>query len=110
MFNRRDKIIKKDKESKPSDLEEEVAKSLHSLEKANPGQKQHLGIIFINSVHLVDYEQADGSASQYLLVKIPHRSSAAFKKAGNLVQEHLEKHFSKTVIVVANRTIISPSG
>jgi len=31
MFNRRDKIIKK-KEEKPSDLEEEVAKSLAKLE------------------------------------------------------------------------------
>jgi hypothetical protein len=34
MFNKRDKIIKKDGQ-KPSDLEEEVAKSLHSLELNN---------------------------------------------------------------------------
>ena len=34
MFNKRDKIIKKDGQ-KPTDLEEEVAKSLHSLELNN---------------------------------------------------------------------------
>tara|TARA_B110000285_G_scaffold171380_1_gene191857 strand:+ start:180 stop:296 length:117 start_codon:yes stop_codon:yes gene_type:complete len=38
MFNRRDKIIKKDGK-KPSDLEEDVAKSLHSLELNNKGSK-----------------------------------------------------------------------
>ena len=109
MFNRREKIIKKDG-AKPSDIEEDVAKQLHSLEKNNSDKKQHLGIIFINSVQIVDFTQADGSAASYLLVKIPHRSSAAFKKVGSLVQDHLEKHYEKTVIVVANRTIISPSG
>ena len=108
MFNRRDKIIKKDGQ-KPNDIEEEVAKLIHTLEKNNSDKKQYLGIIFINSVQIVDYTQSDGSAANYLLVKIPHRSSAAFKKVGSLVQDHLEKHFDKTVIVVSNRTIISPS-
>jgi len=109
MFNRRDKIIKKDG-AKPTDLEEEVAKSLHQLELNNKALKAHLQIIFINSVHTVDYEQADGSAAQYLLVRIPHRSHAAFRKVGTLVQEHLEQQYEKPVLVVANRTIISPSG
>jgi len=109
MFNRRDKIIKKEGQ-KPTEIEDNVAKELHSLEKNNIDKKQHLGIIFINSVQIVDFTQADGTAAQYLLVKIPHRSSAAFKKVGGLVQEHLEKCYDKTVIVVANRTIISPSG
>jgi len=109
MFNRRDKIIKKDK-VKPTDLEEEVAKSLHSLELNNKNQKQHLSIIFINSVDTVDYEQADGTAAQYLLVRIPHRSFGAFKKVGSLVIEQLESQYEKPVLVVANRTIISPSG
>ena len=109
MFNRRDKIIKKDGQ-RPSDLEEEVAKQLYSLEKNNADKKQHLGIIFINSANHVDFTQADGSSAQYLLVRIPHRSSAAFRKVGQLVQDILEKHFDKTVIVVSNRTIVSPSG
>jgi hypothetical protein len=38
MFNRREKIIKKNNE-KPSDLEEEVAKSLHQLETQNKNLK-----------------------------------------------------------------------
>ena len=109
MFNRREKIIKKDGQ-KPTDLEEEIAKSIHTLERSNADKKQHLGIIFLNSAQVVDYTQADGTAAQYLLVKIPHRSSAAFRKVGKLVQEALEKNFDKQVIVVANRTIISPTG
>jgi len=42
-------------------LEEEVAKSLHSLELNKKDLKAHLSIIFINSVQNVDYEQADGT-------------------------------------------------
>jgi len=49
MFNRRDKIIKKDG-SKPTDLEEEVAKSLHSLELNYKSLKMQFTTIFINSV------------------------------------------------------------
>lgn len=109
MFNRRDKIIKKDG-SKPSDLEEEVAKQLHSIELANKSMKTSFVTIFINSVENVDFEQADGTPAQYLLVRIPHRSFAGFKKVGALIIESLEEHFDKQVFVVANRTIISPSG
>ena len=108
MFNRRDKIIKKDG-AKPTDLEEEVAKSLHQLELNNKGLKAHLQIIFINSVETVDYQQADEAAAQYLLVRIPHRSLGAYRKVGTLVQEHLEQQYEKPVLIVANRTIISPS-
>uniref|UniRef100_A0A7S3IRM5 40S ribosomal protein S7 n=1 Tax=Strombidium inclinatum TaxID=197538 RepID=A0A7S3IRM5_9SPIT len=108
MFNRRDKIIKKDG-SKPTDLEEDVAKAISSLESSNKAQKAHLSIIFINSVENVQFEQADHTSAEYLLVRIPHRSHGAFKKVGGLVQEKLEQSFEKPVIVVANRTIISPS-
>ena len=108
MFNRRDKIIKKDG-AKPTDLEEEVAKALHQLELNNKPVKAHLSIIFINSVENVDYEQQGGAAGQYMLVRIPHRSLAAFRKVGTLVQEYLEAQYEKPVIIIANRTIISPS-
>jgi small subunit ribosomal protein S7e len=107
MFNRRDKIIKKAGE-KPTDLEEEVAKTLGQLKVDDKSQEASLSIIFINGVSNVEYEQADGSSAQYLLVRIPHRSHGAFKKVGSLVQEHLEKKYQKPVLVVANRTIISP--
>ena len=109
MFNRRDKIIKKDGQ-KPSDLEEDVAKAISSLESSNKAQKAYLSIIFINSVENVQFAQADGKPSEYLLVRIPHRSLAAYKKVGGLVKEKLEQQFEKTVVIVANRTIISPSG
>ena len=108
MFNRREKIIKKDG-AQPTELEEHVAKQLHAL--ANKEKKKDLSIIFINSAQLVDYEDAAGSAKQYLLIRIPHRSLGAFKKAGALVQDLLEGQYEdKPVIIVANRTIISPSG
>merc|ERR1712153_260442 len=58
MFNRREKIIKKDG-SKPSELEEEVAKRLHQIEQDNADLKKELSIILITSAELVDYEDAD---------------------------------------------------
>lgn len=109
MFNRREKIIKKDG-SKPSELEEEVAKRLHQIELENMELKKELSIILITSAQMVDYEDADKTPAQYLLVRILHRSLGAFKKAGYKVVEQLEAHYEKPVMIVANRTIISPSG
>ena len=109
MFNRREKIIKKDG-SKPSELEEEVAKRLHQIEQDNADLKKELSIILITSAELVDYEDADKTRAQYLLIRILHRSQGAFKKAGYKVLEKLEAQYDKPVIIVANRTIISPKG
>merc|ERR1712086_1117630 len=67
-----------------------VAKTLGQLKVDDKSQEQNLNIIFINSVSNVEYEQADGSSAQYLLVRIPHRSQGAFKKVGGMVQDHLE--------------------
>jgi len=108
MFHKRDRIIKKEGE-KPSELEEEVAKALHSLSAKYQDLHSNLKIIFLNSANFVDYTQRDGTADQYLLVRIPHRSLGAFKKVGAVVQEELEKKFGKQTIIVANRNIISPS-
>lgn len=90
MFSRRDKIIKKDG-SKPSDVEEEVAKAISSLESSNKAQKLQLIQIFINSVENVQLERDDGSNIEYLLVKIPHRSLGSFKKVGSLIVDKLEQ-------------------
>ena len=84
-------------------------RSSHNCDR-NKAAKLHLSIIFINSVQNVDYEQADGSAGQYMLIRIPHRSLNAYRKVGSLVQEHLEQVYERPVMVVANRTILSPSG
>merc|ERR1712022_44636 len=108
MFNRREKIIKKDG-AKPSELEEEVAKRLHQVELENAELKKELSIILITRAQMVDYADADGSSAQYLLVRILHRSHGAFKRAGFKVLEQLEAHYQTPVIIVANRTIISPS-
>lgn len=72
--------------------------------------KKELSIILITSAELVDYEDVDKSRAQYLLIRILHRSLGAFKKAGYKVVEKLETHYDKPVIIVANRTIISPKG
>jgi hypothetical protein len=87
MFNRREKIIKKEK---PTELEEEVAKRLHQIELENMDLKKELSIILITSAQLVDYDDADGAPAQYLLVRILHRSLGAFKKAGYKVLEQLQ--------------------
>ena len=109
MFNQRNRIIKR-KDEKITDLEEEVAKSLHQLESQHKNQKDHIKLIFINSVSVVDYKTEAGEAAQYLLIRILHRSFEAYRKVGALVLEHLETQYEKPVMVVANRTIISPSG
>ena len=96
MFHKRDRIIKKDGE-KPTDLEEEVAKHLHSLSAKHETLHSNLKIIFLNSAKYVEYTQRDGSSDQYLLVRIPHRSLGAFKKVGAIVQQELEQKFSKKV-------------
>jgi len=108
MFNRREKIIKKDG-AKPSELEEEVAKRLHQVELENAELKKDLSIILITSAQYVEYEDVGKRAGRYLLVRILHRSLGAFKRAGYKVLEQLEAHYQTPVIIVANRTIISPS-
>lgn len=58
----------------------------------------------------VEYKLADGSNSKYILIRIPFRSLAAFRKVGSDVIEHLENKFKWPVLIVANRTIISKNG
>lgn len=76
----------------------------------NPNLKELLGQIYINSAELAEYEQADGSRSKTLLVKIPHRSLAGFRKVSEKVVHHLEGKFNWPVIVVATRNIVSKRG
>lgn len=64
----------------------------------------------LSSAEEVEYTAADGSASKYILIRIPYRSLAAFRKVGAAVIEHLEKKFQWPVIIVVNRTIISKNG
>jgi len=64
-------------------------------------------MVYINSAEEVEYEGADGTSSKYILVKIPYRSLAFYKKVANQMIEHLEGKFRWPVIVITNRTIDS---
>lgn len=91
-------------------MEDEIAKSLLQLEINNGALKENLSQVFINSADLVEYKQADGSASKTLFVRIPFRSLPAFRKVADKIVAHLEGKFNWPVIVIANRTIISKHG
>ena len=106
MFNR-SKLQKKEG-VQPTDLEEEAAKILSAFETSADGElRAALKFVFINSVEMVEYQQADRSAAKYVLIKIPYRSLAFYKKVAAKVIDHMEGQFKWPVFVVANRTIQS---
>lgn len=106
MFNK-SKIVKKEGE-RPTDLEEVFAKTLSHFEVKHTALAAHLRFVYISSVSEVEFAQHDGSMAQYFLVRIPFRSLAAFRKVSDQVIDLLEAKFKWPVMVVANRTIISP--
>jgi hypothetical protein len=83
---------------------------LSQLELNNVNLKEHLSQVWINSAELVEYKQKDGSLSKVLVVKIPHRSTAAFRKVSEKIVSHLEQKFNWPVIVIVTRGIISKRG
>lgn len=92
---------------KPSELEEETAKTLTAFEQSNKEIQKDLRMVFINSVEEVEYEGADGASAKYYLVRIPYRSLTFYKKVGAKMIEHLEDKFKWPVIVIINRSIDS---
>ena len=48
--------------------------------------------------------------SKYILIRIPFRSLAYFRKVGSKVIDHLETKYKWPIIVIANRTIQSKRG
>ena len=66
--------------------------------------------VYFNSAEEVEFEQDDGQTSKYILIRIPYRSFAYFKKVGPKVIENLENKFKWPIIVIANRTIQSKRG
>ncbi len=97
-------------QAKVTELEEEIAKTLQHFEQSNTDIQAHLKLFYINSAENVEYTAADGSKSQYLLVRLPFRSLGAFRKVGKQVIDHLEGKFKWPVVLAANRTIISTRG
>jgi SepF-like predicted cell division protein (DUF552 family) len=108
MFNL-SKIVKKNGE-KHSELEEVVAKSLVAYEQSQPKDLVQVKQLSLTSAEEIEYTLADGTNSKYILIRIPFRSLAAFRKVGADVIVHLEGKFKWPVIIVANRTIISKNG
>merc|ERR1712060_549888 len=105
MFNR-SKLQKKG-EARATELEEEIAKTLVAFETSSQDLQQHLKFVYFNSAEEVEFESADGQTSKYILIRIPFRSLAYFRKVGPKVIENLEGKFKWPIIVIANRTIQS---
>lgn len=109
MYQSKSKIIKVDG-SKPTEIEEDVGKSLQQLQMSKDDLKVHLNQITITNVDLVEYKQRDGAMSKALHVKIPFRCTPAYAKVSHQIIEHLEEKFKWPVIITANRTIQSKRG
>merc|ERR1712051_477053 len=105
MFNRT-KLQKKEG-VKPTELEEDTAKTLTALEQSNKEIQKDLRMVYINSVAQCEFETNDGSMAQYILVKIPYRSLQFYKKVASQMIDCLEEKFQWPVVVVINRTIDS---
>ena len=105
MFNR-SKLQKKDGQ-RATELEEELAKTLSAFENSSSDLQQYLKFVYINSAEEVEFENASGTMSKYMLIRIPFRSLPYYKKAAAKVVDHLEGKFKWPVIVIANRTIQS---
>jgi hypothetical protein len=91
-------------------LEEAVAKSLMHFEQSHVELQDKSRYVLINSAEEVEFEEADGSMSKYYHIRIPYRSYAFYKAIGDKIIEHLEAKFGCTVMIIANRTIISKRG
>ena len=61
-----------------SELEEEVAKSLMHFEQSNADLQEKSRFVKINLAEEVEYEEADGSMSKYIHIRIPYRSYAFY--------------------------------
>lgn len=106
MFNKSKLQIKEDR--KPTDLEEEIAKTLSALEQDSSGDVQsNLRLTFVAAADEVEYSMSNDEVSKYILVRIPYRSLAFYNRISSNILEHLEEKFNWPVIVVANRKIQS---
>ena len=95
----------------PTELEEEIAKTLSTWEQDSTGDLQkNLRLTFIAAAETVEYTMANDEVSKYVLVRIPYRSLQFYRKISNELIDHLEEKFNWPVIVVANRKIQSKRG
>ena len=95
------------KQVKPTELEEDTAKTLTAFENKEKDIQKDLRMVYLNSVKECEFEDKDGSNKKYYLITIPYRSMQFYKKVQNQMIDHLEAKFQWPVIVIVNRTIDS---
>jgi len=99
------KIMKK-KDEKPTELEEQVAKAFVELEITSKEMSAELRDLFFSSAKEV--ELAGGKKS--IVIFVPYRLHKRFQKLQARLIRELEKKFSgKHVVILAQRTILSPA-
>ena len=99
----RRKIVK-DNNAAPDTLEQNVAQALFDLENSSE-LKQDLRKLYITAAKEVDVR-----GKSAIVVFIPFRLQANFKKIQTRLVHELEKKFAKDVVIVANRKILQKVG
>lgn len=106
MFNPRNKIVRGDNSSPPSDVENEVAKCLTDIESSNSSElKNDVREITFCSAKEVDLPQSRRKA---VVIYVPYSiyQTRVKRILGRLIVE-LEKKMKKHVVIIAKRTILS---
>jgi small subunit ribosomal protein S7e len=99
------KLVKKDG-SAPTDLESRVAEEIAALEKSNAGLKEALKTLYVSAAKEVELD----GGKKALLVFVPCPLLPDFRKIQKTLIEELEKKFAGShVLLVANRTMLSPT-
>ena len=84
---------------------------MSALEQSSTGDNaQNLRLVYISAAEEVQYTLSSGDVSKYILLRIPFRSLAFFRKVSNLVIDKFEEKFNWPVFVCADRKIISRRG
>lgn len=99
------KLVKKGNET-PTELEDQVAKAIYELESTSKEMSPELRDLFFLSAKQL--ELSTGKTS--IIIFVPYRFHARFQKLQSRLIRELEKKFSgKHVLILAQRTIMSPS-
>ena len=99
----RRKIVKENGAT-PDTLEQNVAQALFDLEHASD-LKQDLKRLFITSA-----KEVDVSGKSVIVVFVPYRLAANFRKIQTRLVHELEKKFAKQVVIIAQRRILKKPG
>ncbi|RLN74014.1 hypothetical protein BBJ28_00014965 [Nothophytophthora sp. Chile5] len=102
MFTGRSKIVKPEGQT-PDEFEQQVAQELYNLELSAAEIKNDLKDLYITAAKQVDIS----SGRKAIVIFVPFRLHASFKKIQARLVRELEKKFSgRHVIIIAQRTIL----